>query len=51
MDKYTSSHSLAYYWCPSKMKKNVYIPLVCPISATPAAEPIDSMLPPTPAVK
>ena len=32
--------------CP----KNVYLPLACPISATPAADPIESKLPPTPAV-
>ena len=30
---------------------NVYSPLACPITATPAAEPIDNIEPPTPAVK
>ncbi len=36
-----------HFRCPKK----VYIPFDCPINATPAAEPIDSILPPTPAVR
>ena len=39
-----------YDWRPFQMTKKVYIPLDCPIKATPAAEPIESILPPTPAV-
>lgn len=31
--------------------KNVYFPLACPMRATPAAEPMDKRLPPTPAVR
>ena len=36
-----------HFKCPKK----VYIPFDCPIKATPAAEPIESILPPTPAVR
>ena len=34
-----------------RWEANVYSPLACPITATPAAEPIDNIEPPTPAVK
>ena len=45
--KYPIAITGVHFKCP----KNVYIPFDCPIKATPAADPIESILPPTPAVK